>query len=115
MAMTLGALAETVYDGECGVVHLALSPAPARFHRDAKALALAIARGDVPQPWWARALNVPLDLVESVVTSLLAPPTEPKPPTTVVHADLDAQLKWINGKAAQTAFRVTLRTAWCAR
>ena len=35
MAMTLGALAEAVEDGECGIVHLALAPAPKRFHRDA--------------------------------------------------------------------------------
>jgi hypothetical protein len=114
MAMTLGALAEAVEDGEYGVVHLALVPAPAQFHRDAKALALTLARGDVPQPLWARVLNVPLDLVEDAVTSLLSPSVERAAPATVVHADLDAQLKWVNGKAAQAAFRVTLRTAWAA-
>ena len=117
MAMTLGALAEATTDGECGLVHLALEPAPARFHRDAKALALALARGEVPQPLWARALNIPLDVVETVVTSLLSTSTEPAAaptPATVVHADLDAQLKWVNGKAAQAAFTVTLRTAWTA-
>lgn len=116
MAMTLGALAEAVDDGECGIVHLALTPAPARFHRDAKALALTVARGETPQPLWARILNAPLDLVEGAVTSLLSPqPVELAPPPTVVHADLDAQLKWVNGKTAQAAFRVTLRTAWAAR
>jgi molybdopterin-guanine dinucleotide biosynthesis protein len=115
MAMTLGALAEATEDGECGIVHLALAPAPARFHRDAKALALALARGEVPQPLWARALNVPLDVVETVVTSLLSTPTDvPPAPPPVVHADLDAQLKWVNGKAAQAAFAVTLRTAWAS-
>ncbi|HEX8001598.1 MAG TPA: type IV secretion system DNA-binding domain-containing protein [Mycobacteriales bacterium] len=114
MAMTLGALAEAV-QGECGVVHLALAPAPARFHRDARALALALARGEVPQPLWARALNVPLDIVETVVASLLSTPTDvPPAPPPVVHADLDAQLKWVNGKAAQAAFTVTIRTAWAA-
>jgi hypothetical protein len=116
MAMTLGALAEAVDDGECGVVHLAFTPAPARFHRDAKALALTLARGETPQPLWASLLNAPLDLVEGAVTSLLSPrPVEAAPPATVVHADLDAQLKWVNGKAAQAAFGVTLRTAWTAR
>jgi len=115
MAMTLGALAEATGDGECGIVHLALAPAPARFHRDAKALALALARGEVPQPLWAKALNVPLDIVETVVTSLLSTPTDvPPAPPPVVHADLDAQLKWVNGKAAQAAFTVTIRTAWGA-
>jgi len=114
MAMTLGALAEAVDDGECGIVHLALAPAPASFHRDAKALALTLARGDVPRPLWARALNAPLDLIEGAVTSLLSPSVEPSTPATVVHADLDAQLKWVNGKAAQAAFRITLRTAWAA-
>jgi molybdopterin-guanine dinucleotide biosynthesis protein len=116
MAMTLGALAEATGDGECGIVHLALAPAPARFHRDAKALALALARGEVPQPLWARAVNVPLDLVETAVSSLLfttGEATNAATPT-VVHADLDAQLKWVNGKAAQAAFTVTLRTAWAA-
>jgi hypothetical protein len=116
MAMTLGALAEATAGDEYGLVHLALAPAPARFHRDAKALALALARGEVPQPLWARALNVPLDIVETAVTSLLTTSTEPAnaAPMTVVHADLDAQLKWVNGKAAQAAFTVTLRTAWAA-
>jgi len=114
MAMTLGALAEAVDAGECGVVHLALTPAPSWFHRDAKALALTLARGEIPQPLWARILNAPLDLVEGVVRSLLSPSVEPATPATVVHADLDAQLKWINGKAAQAAFRVTLRSAWAA-
>jgi molybdopterin-guanine dinucleotide biosynthesis protein len=115
MAMTLGALAEATREAEFGIVHLALAPAPGRFHRDAKALALALARGEVPQPLWAKALNVPLDLVETVVTSLLSTPTETTTPApTVVHADLDAQLKWVNGKAAQAAFAVTLRTAWAA-
>jgi hypothetical protein len=116
MAMTLGALAEATAGDEYGLVHLALAPAPARFHRDAKALALALARGEVPQPLWLRALNVPLDLVETAVTSLLTTSTEPAnaAPMTVVHADLDAQLKWVNGKAAQAAFTVTLRTAWAA-
>jgi RecA/RadA recombinase len=115
MAMTLGALAEATRGGEWGIVHLALAPAPARFHRDAKALALALARGEVPQPLWAKALNVPLDIVETVVTSLVSTPTEvPPAPAPVVHADLDAQLKWVNGKAAQAAFTVTVRTAWVA-
>jgi molybdopterin-guanine dinucleotide biosynthesis protein len=115
MAMTLGALAEATGGSEWGVVHLALAPAPARFYRDAKALALGLARGEVPQPRWARALNVPLDVVETVVTSLLSTPTDvPPPPPPVVHADLDAQLKWVNGKAAQAAFTVTVRTAWVA-
>ena len=116
MAMTLGALAEATGDGECGIVHLALAPAPARFHRDAKALALALARGEVPQPLWARALNVPLDVVEAVVTSLVSTPADNAavPAPVVVHADLDAQLKWVNGKAAQAAFAVTIRTAWAA-
>ena len=116
MAMTLGALAEATDDGECGIVHLALAPAPARFHRDAKALALALARGEVPQPLWARAINVPLDVVEAVVTSLVSTPTDnaAMPAPTVVHADLEAQLKWVNGKAAQAAFTVTIRTAWVA-
>jgi hypothetical protein len=115
MAMTLGALAEAVEDDEYGVVHLALSPASTRFYRDAKALALALARGEIPQPFWTRVLDVPLDLVEGALNSLLpSPPTETPSQATVVHADLDAQLKWVNGKAAQAAFRVTLRTAWCA-
>ena len=117
MAMTLGALAEAGEEGECGIVHLALAPAPLRFHRDAHALALALVRGEVPQPLWARALNVPLDVVETVVTSLLSTPTgaSATPPPVVVHANLDAQLKWVNGKAAQPAFTVTVRTAWTAR
>ena len=117
MAMTLGALAEAGEDGECGIVHLALAPAPVRFHRDAHALALALVRGEVPQPLWARALNVPLDIVETVVTSLLSTPTDAPatPPPVVVHANLDAQLKWVNGKAAQAAFTATIRTAWTAR
>ncbi|HVF19498.1 MAG TPA: type IV secretion system DNA-binding domain-containing protein [Mycobacteriales bacterium] len=116
MAMTLGALAEAGEDGECGIVHLALAPAPLRFHRDAHALALALVRGEVPQPLWARALNVPLDVVETVVTSLLSTPTDAPatPPPVVVHANLDAQLKWVNGKAAQPAFTATIRTAWTA-
>jgi len=115
MAMTLGALAEAVEDDEFGVVHLALTRAPARFHLDAKALALTLARGNVPQPLWARILNVPLDLIEGAVTSLLSSSSVSELPPPVVHADLDAQLKWINGKAAQAAFRVTVRTAWVAR
>jgi hypothetical protein len=116
MAMTLGALAEACDEGECGIVHLALAPAPQRFHRDAKALALALTRGELPRPLWARALNVPLDLVEAVVASLLFTTLDATAlqPATVVHADLDAQLKWVNGKAAQAAFSVTIRTAWAA-
>jgi RecA/RadA recombinase len=114
MAMTLGALAEATGDGEYGIVHLALAPAPPRFYRDAKALALALTRGEVPQPLWARAINVPLDVVATVVTSLVSTSTEPPAAPAVVHADLDAQLKWVNGKAAQAAFTVTLRTAWTA-
>lgn len=115
MAMTLGALAEAATTtGEHGLVHLALAAAPARFHRDAKALALALARGDIPQPLWARAVSVPLDVLTTAVTQLVSPTTMTTPELPVVHADLDAQLKWVNGKAAQAGFAVTLRTAWAA-
>ncbi|MDQ1700289.1 MAG: hypothetical protein QOG34_2152, partial [Frankiaceae bacterium] len=66
------------------------------------------------QPPWARVLNAPLDLVEGTVASLLSPQPIEQAAAVVVHADVDAQLKWVNGKAAQAAFRVTLRTAWAA-
>lgn len=116
MAMTLGALAEAG-DGEQGFVSLLLRPAPPAFHRRSRRLAIALATGADTSPWWLRLLALPADLVVAVLdavstTTPAAPGAKPAPP--VVHADLDAMLKWINGKAAQPAFETTTLTGWAA-
>ena len=116
MAMTLGALSEAA-DGEHGFVSLVLRPAPPAFHRRSRRLAVALATGADTSPWWLRLLVLPFDLLGAVLDAVFSTaPAVPgaKPPPPVVHADLDAQLKWINGKAAQPAFETTILTGWGA-
>lgn len=119
MAMTLGALAEA-RAGECGALSLVLSPAPASFAHRSAALSRALATGADTGPWWQRALLAPFDLLAAALTSLLTDPaaaavgTATPPPRPLTDVDLEARLKWVAGKAAQPAFRVTLRTGWAA-
>lgn len=113
MAMTLGALSGAG-EGECGAVSLVLSPAPPAFARRSLVLARALASGADTAPWWQRAVAFPVELAAELLTSLAAGPdgADAGPPRLLADPDLDARLKWITGKAAQPAFRVTLRTAW---
>ena len=118
MAMTLGALAET-RAGECAVLSLVLSRAPASFAPRALELSRKLAVGADTSPMWQRMLFAPFDLLTAVLNSLMSSPgatagsgaPAARPLTDV---DLEARLKWIAGKAAQPAFRTTLRTAWLA-
>lgn len=112
MAMTLGALSEA-QDGECGAVSLVLTPAPASFARRSLALGRALATGADTSPWWHRLLAAPTDLLAALLSSLVAgDPGANGAARMLVDPDLEARCKWIAGKAAQPAFRVTLRTAW---
>ena len=118
MAMTLGALAEA-RPGELGALSLVLAPAPDAFTRRSLALTRALVTGRDTGPLWQRALVAPADLLAALLESLVAgPATHPATASTtgpvVLNADLEARVTWIAGKAAQPAFRVTLRTAWLA-
>ncbi len=118
MAMTLGALAEA-RPGECGLVSLVLTPAPASFARRSLALSRKLATGADTGPLWQRAIFVPFDLLAALFSSVLAGPElitgqSGQAPRPLADVDLEARLKWIAGKAAQPAFRATLRTAWLA-
>lgn len=118
MAMTLGALAET-RPGELGALSLVLTPAPAAFARRSLTLTRALVSGGDTGPWWQRALAAPFDLIAALLNGLVAGPTSGQPAAAgsgpvVLNADLEARVTWIAGKAAQPAFRVTLRTGWLA-
>jgi hypothetical protein len=118
MAMTLGALAEA-RPGELGALSLVLTPAPAAFARRSLALTRALVSGGDTGALWQRARVAPFDLFAALLNGLVANP--PANPTlgaatgpVVLNADLEARVTWIAGKAAQPAFRVTLRTGWIA-
>jgi energy-coupling factor transporter ATP-binding protein EcfA2 len=113
MAMTLGALAEA-RPGECGAVSLVLTPAPPRFARRSLALTRALVTGGDVGPLWQRAAAAPLDVITYVLNALLQPSVAVDGGAFTSDADLEARVKWIAGKAAQPAFRVTIRTAWLA-
>ena len=116
MAMTLGALAEA-RPGEFGVVSLVLAHAPTSFARRSLALQRALVTGGDTGSLWQRALLLPLDAVQAVVTSLVSTPSPETPAVplrSMPDADLESRLKWLSGKVAQPAFAVTLRTAWLA-
>ena len=115
MAMTLGALSG-VGEGECAALSLVLTPAPASFARRALALARALATGADTAPMWQRLLLAPLDLLAVLLASLAGggAAVDAVPRRPAVDPDLAARCKWITGKAAQPAFRVTLRTAWAS-
>jgi energy-coupling factor transporter ATP-binding protein EcfA2 len=113
MAMTLGALAEARV-GECGALSLVLTRAPAAFARRSLALTRALVTGTDAGPVWQRSLSAPFDVLAHLLNAVLAPTErfDSGPPTP--NADLEARVKWIAGKAAQPAFRATIRTAWLA-
>jgi hypothetical protein len=120
MAMTLGALAEA-RPGELGALSLVLTPAPGAFARRSLALTRALVSGADTGPLWQRAVTAPFDLLAALLEALLAGPTTSQPSVpgaaggpVVLNADLEARVTWIAGKAAQPAFRVTLRTGWIA-
>ncbi|MDX6287682.1 MAG: hypothetical protein QOG53_3167 [Frankiales bacterium] len=114
MAMTLGALAETRL-AEAGLVSLVLQPAPHSFARRSLALAQRLAQGSDTGPIWQRTMLVPFDVIAAILSLLVSDPanaTNVNGAPPLPRADLEARLKWIASKAAQPAFRVTLRTAW---
>jgi hypothetical protein len=120
MAMTLGALAEA-RPGEFGALSLVLTPAPAAFARRSLSLTRALVSGADTGPLWQRAFTAPFNLLAALLEALLAAPATGQTPAVgaaggpvVLNADLEARVTWIAGKAAQPAFRVTLRTGWVA-
>ncbi|HVE95037.1 MAG TPA: type IV secretory system conjugative DNA transfer family protein, partial [Acidimicrobiales bacterium] len=113
MAMTLGALAEC-RSHEVGALSLVLARAPGSFARRSLALARSLASGDNRGSLAERALLAPLDAVAAALASLTGPDNDVQGARPLLDADLEARIKWITGKAAQPAFRVTLRTAWMA-
>jgi len=114
MAMTLGALAEC-RPGEHAALSLLLTPAPPRFARRSLLLTRALVTGSHTGPWWQRALSLPVELLAAILSALLSPGGSSEPVSVVpLNADLEARVKWIAGKAAQPAFRVTAHTAWLA-
>ncbi|GAC1442380.1 MAG: hypothetical protein NVSMB55_12950 [Mycobacteriales bacterium] len=113
MAMTLGALAEA-RPGECGALSLMLTLAPPSFPRRSLALRRALATGTDTGPLWQRAVCAPFDLLAHLLDGLLPAPAVPAAAARTLDADLAARLSEIGGKAAQPAFRTTLRTGWLA-
>jgi hypothetical protein len=113
MAMTLGALAEA-RPGECGALSLTLTPAPPSFTRRSLALTRALVTGGDTGPLWQRAATAPFDLLAAVLNALMQDGAASEAAPFTLDADLEARVQWIAGKAAQPAFRTTLRTGWLA-
>lgn len=115
MAMTLGALAEA-RDAEIAALSLVLTPAPAAFTRRSMALTRALVSGGDTGPLWQRALSAPFDALAQLLDAVLAGPAgDGSPPVQLtLNADLESRVKWISGKAAQPAFRVSMHSAWFA-
>jgi hypothetical protein len=115
MAMTLGALAEC-RPGEHAALSLVLAPAPPGFARRSLVLTQALVTGAHSGPWWQRALALPVELLAGLLEAALGSSSASagSGPAVPLNADLEARVKWIAGKAAQPAFRVTLHTAWRA-
>jgi len=119
MAMTLGALAQAG-PGETGALSVVLGRAPASFARHAATYAQALATGADTSSWGMRLISVPFELLASILTGLISaadPPHNPYPAQSgrrQLAPDVAHRVAAITDKAAQPAFRVTLRTGWWA-